>query len=68
MIIEDYLFVIWLINSSTKMFIWLTKIKIQNDQFVDQFVDWSNNRRANNPLDNSYVIIWVQIQKSQDTS
>ena len=48
--IEDYLFVIWLINSSNKMFVWLIKIRRPNEQLVNQFVDWSTNRRANNPL------------------
>ena len=48
--IEDYFIVILLINSSTKMFIWLTKIRRRNGQLVDQFVDWLTIRRANNPL------------------
>ena len=48
--LEDYLFVIWSINSSTKMLIWLIKIRRPHEQLVNQFVDWSTNRRANNPL------------------
>ena len=41
--LEDYLFFSWSINSSTK-------IRATNEQLVDQFVDWSTNRRTNNPL------------------
>ena len=50
MTIEDYLFVCWSINSSTKMLICSTKVRALNEQLVDQFVDWSTNRRTNNPL------------------